>query len=128
MASVSVTINDLIELVGETYSKEISLPNMTQTPYLIMPVDLKNQQYYFYFYWNIRHQRCYLSVFKLVDGARVYFIKNKGLVNGIKLSKYIFDTDWNGALSFESISDDEKDDYTINDMHEKFVLRYYARK
>lgn len=120
------TADDLFTMIAETYTKKINLPKFTKSPYTISLISLKNQQYYFQFFWNNRQERCYLSIFKITDGVREYYLKNKMLRNGIELSKYIFKTDWDGLLVVDSITNNFDDDYTMADIHEKFVLTYYG--
>lgn len=122
---MTITYEEMINSIVNMYTKEISLPNFLQTPYIITQINLKNQQYYFHFYWSIREQRCCLSIFKLQDGERKYYLKNKTLTNGIELSKYIYEDDWTGLLLFENVLNNVNDDYTISDISEKFVIRYY---
>lgn len=125
---IEVTLQEITDTLANMYIKEISIPDLINNPYVVALIDLKNQQYYFEFYWNIRQQRCYLSLFRLQDGVREYYIKNRMLLNNINLSKYITKEDWEGLLYLESITGNYQDDYTINDIGDKFVLRYYTSK
>lgn len=123
---MEVTFDDLMASLDSLYTKEITIPDLTNSPFVISPIDLKNQQYYFEFFWNERQQKCFLSIFRLSDSQRIYYVKNICLRNGLEISKHINKTDWEGLLYFESIMLIFDDDYIINDIGEKFVLRYYA--
>lgn len=121
---MEVTLNDLLTSISEIYIKEIIIPDLKQNPFVISPISLKNQQYYFEFFWNERQERCHLSIFRLIDGVRKYYIKDISLINNMKVSQYIKNTDWEGILYFENIGLIFDTDYTINDISESFILRY----
>lgn len=120
------TLDKLLQDMASTYTRQISLPKFTKSPYSICIVDLQSQQYYFQFYWNNRHQRCYLSIFRLEDGVRKYYLKNKSLKIGLNLSKYVYNEDWEGVLRVDSYTNNAYDDYTMSDIHEKIILTYYG--
>ena len=121
---ITVTLDDLAQQIAALDVLHINIPNMIDTPYTISPVVLVDQQYYFEYQWNIRQQRCYLSVFKTHDNQRIYYVKNRVLLNGLEVSRYIKETDWVGTLYFESVSDSYGEDYNQNDISEKFVLTF----
>ena len=46
---------------GEHYLIEI--PDLNESPYMIVPVVLNNKTYYFEYKWNIREQKVYLAIY-----------------------------------------------------------------
>lgn len=122
--NIVITLQDLTEQIALLNYLHINIPNMVDTPYTISPIVLIDQQYYFEFHWNIRQQRCYLSIFKIQDDQRIYYVKNRVLLNNMEVSKYITKTDWVGTLYFNSISDSYSEDYNQNDISEKFILTF----
>lgn len=123
---ITITLDDLINSLNSLNNTVINIPDMVENPYVIMPQVLSDQQYYFEFHWSIRQQRCFLSLYKIKDDERIYYVKNKALLNQMDVSKYITATDWTGNLWFESINDNELLDYTQKDIGNNFVLKYVA--
>ena len=41
----------------------IKIPDLLHSPYIIQPIPLNNQLYFFAYTWNIRHSRAYLSIY-----------------------------------------------------------------
>lgn len=125
---MTVTLEDLNTILNNTYRQEFLLPDLSQNPYIINMVSLKNQQFYFEYMWNIRDGRAYLSIYKIQDSEKDYYLKNRRLINNINLSKYIRKMDWTGGLYFTSVIQDYKQDYDITTLSENFKLVYITGK
>lgn len=112
--------------MGELDYLSIELPNLLNYPYTINQIVLNNTLYFFEYYWNIRHQRAYLSIYIKIDNIEFYIIRNICLINGLELSKYVTDTDWSGRLFFAVNEDSTEQDYQISNFHTDFHLNYFA--
>lgn len=118
---------DLIQLstsLSNATFYTIPIPNLYLTPYIICPITLGNQQYYFEYYWNNRTSLAYISIYKISNGDIKYYVKNISLKPYIFISDYIKDQDWVGILSFENIDNNFDISYTIKDISEKFQFLY----
>lgn len=103
---------------------DINIPNLYQTPYIICPTVLGNQQYFLEYFWNNRENKVYLSIYKIVNYTKQYYLKNVRLIPNIFLNNYIRNTDWEGFLHFTNIDGNNDISYTIKDISEKFKLVY----
>lgn len=104
----------------------ISLPNMLDNPYIVQQVELGGNLYFFEYTWNIRHEKVYLSIFTKRDNEDYYFVRNKCLINGNEISKYIYDTEWSGKLLFAQIENLDEADYRVDNFHTDFCINYFA--
>lgn len=104
--------------------QDIFLPDIYETPYVIEPVTLGNQQYFFEYIWNNRSERVYLSIYLISNAEREYFVKNICLIPGIEISKNIKKPSWNGILLFQNQDNIQDVSYTIKDISTKFKLLY----
>lgn len=104
----------------------ISIPNLSETPYVIQDVVLENKIYYFEYFWNIRHDKAYLSIYILSDNSRVYLIRNKLLTNRIILNKYMVGENnyLDGILSFWDNSGSLTYDYSQQNISTDFYIKY----
>jgi len=104
----------------------INLPNILQHPYIVEQVELNGNLYFFEFAWNIRHEKVYLSIFTKKDNEDYYYVRNICLVNGIEISKHIYDTDWSGKLFFAQIENLDETEYRVDNFHTDFCINYFA--
>lgn len=102
----------------------IQIPNLLQNPYITQMVQLNNQLYFFQFFWNIRQERAYLSIYKKQNEELVYLIKNICLIPNIELSKKIHDTEWQGRLYFQTVLSGQEADYRQDNIDTEFTLNY----
>ena len=73
-----------------------------------------------------RHEKVYLSIFTKKDNEDYYFVRNKCLINGNEISKYIYDTEWSGKLLFAQIENLDEADYRVDNFHTDFCINYFA--
>ena len=101
----------------------ITIPNIFDTPYIVVPQTLVENTYYFEYQWNIRHEVLYLSIYTLNDEEQVYLVKKIALINNVEISRYIIDDNWVGGLWFQS---DKSYDfgYNIKTVSDDFYLFY----
>lgn len=102
----------------------IEIPNLLKSPYIIQPVLLNNQTYFFQYFWNLRQSRAYLSIYKKNNNDLEYLIKNLCLIPQIELSKYIRQPNWKGSLGFGSIIGGQELDYRQDNIHTEFQIVY----
>ena len=117
-------ISEIEYLVNNVTVKNIQIPNMFLNPYVIIPIVLKDKQYFFEYYWNFRSELVYLSIYLINNNQKKYIISNISLIKGMSISDYIHDDDWNGSLDFTNIDYSDEDFYTAKDISEKFQLIY----
>ena len=102
---------------------EIKIPDLFNTPYITIPVELNSDIFYFEYSWNNRHNRAYLSIYLLDDNVPNYLAKRICLVNGVEVSRYIINDRWVGGLFF--VSDITLfDEYDISTVSDNFYLLY----
>lgn len=111
--------------MGELDYLEIPVPNLLNNPYIVNQVVLNNTLYFFEYSWNIRHERAYLSIYYKIQNVEFYLIRNICLFNGIEISKYIQDLDWNGKLYFTVNINSDEADYRVDNFHTDFHLNYF---
>ena len=101
----------------------IKIPNIFDTPYVIIPQTLLDSTYYFEYQWNIRHELLYLSIYTLNDEEKIYLVKNIALINRVEISRYIISDNWKGLLRLYS---DKSYDfgYNIKTVSDDFYLFY----
>lgn len=108
---------------GEHYLIEI--PDLSESPYVIVPVVLNNRTYYFEYKWNIREQKAYLAIYILIDNTKNYLLRSMGLSLYNDVAKHINDADnWSGELYFKSISLDEISSYNQQNISTDYQLSY----
>lgn len=115
----------LSQLINDTYIVDITIPDMSKSQYLITAIQLKNQQYYFEYFWNNRTELLYLSIYKFIDGEKDYYLKNMSLINNVELSRYINRTDWEGSLYLKTINSPLINiEYHQDTINQIFYLKY----
>lgn len=102
---------------------KINIPNIEENPYIIQQVVLNNKTYYYEYFWNIRQQKAYISIYILINNERIYILRNKSLTNTIEISKYINYEDWIGNLYFVTDKLD-LNDYNRQDITSNFYILY----
>ena len=108
---------------GEHYIIEI--PDLSESPYMIVPVVLNNRTYYFEYKWNIREQKAYLSIYILINNTKNYLFRSAGLYLYNDIAKYIYDADnWSGELYFRPISLDKTSNYNQQNISTDYQLSY----
>lgn len=108
---------------GEHYLIEI--PDLSEYPYMIVPVVLNNRTYYFEYKWNIREQKAYLAIYILVNNNKTYLIHSLGLTLYNDVAKYIHDADnWSGELFLKPISLDTTYNYNQQNISRDYQLSY----
>lgn len=106
----------------------IEIPNLLNNPYVIQPVSLNNQLYFFEYRWNIRYGRAFLSVYTKENNTPKYFIKNVCLIPQMVLSDNIRDNDWSGALTFALKIDRDVVDYRQDTINVDFDIKYISEE
>lgn len=119
-----LTLDIIQNLLNNSLNYDINIPNLYENPYIIVPTLLGNQQYYFEYYWNNRAEKAYLSIFKIQNEERIYYIKNVLLLKDLVISKKIKNNDWVGFLVFQSQDGTDDVFYTIKDISTRFKLFY----
>lgn len=106
----------------------ISIPDLNENPYIIQDVILNNKTYYFEYFWNIRHNKAYLSIYILIDNEKVYLIRNKQLTILINLTKYIDMSNdyWAGNLYFCSKDVSNICDYNQQNIYTDYQIIYWT--
>ena len=102
----------------------IKIPDLLHSPYIIQPIPLNNQLYFFAYTWNIRHSRAHLSIYIKNNDELEYLVKNKCLIPGIEISKEINNKDWKGVLTFDKIWNGLQDDYRQDNINIEFDIKY----
>ena len=108
---------------GEHYLIEI--PDLNESPYVIIPVVLNNKNYYFEYKWNIREQKAYLAIYILVNNTKNYLLRSIGITLYNNITKHIHDADnWSGELYFKPISLDTISNYNQQNISTDYQLSY----
>lgn len=124
MATVEEIISRMEQDLSELKLSDIQIPDLYTSPYIVCPTTLGNQQYFLEYYWNNRSEKAYLSIYRITNNIKEYFIKNICLIPNMFIDTYIYNTEWTGFLQF--INQDGVSDisYTIKDISSKFKLLY----
>jgi len=102
---------------------KIEIPNIFENPYVILLQEIGEETYYFEYYWNIRHDKLYLSIYLLDNDTKIYLVKSVLLLNDVEVSRYIINDRWSGGLFFTSdIS--VGTEYNIKSVSSDFYLLY----
>jgi len=108
---------------GEHYLIEI--PNLSDMPYVSVPLILNNKIYYFEYIWNIRHEKAYLSIYMLVDNNKKYIVSNSCLTLFNNITRYVTDLEnWSGELYLKPKSFSVFYDYKQDNIHLDYELSY----
>lgn len=108
---------------GEHYLIEI--PDLNESPYMIVPVVLNNKTYYFEYKWNIREQKVYLAIYILINNNKTYLLRSLGLTLYNDIAKYIHDADnWSGELFLKPVSLDTTSNYNQQNISSNYELSY----
>lgn len=118
------TPEQLQEILQYINMGDIDIPNLYQTPYIVVPTLLGSKQYFFEYYWNNRNNKAYLTIYTIENEKRIYFIKNVCLIRDMVISDKIYNINWNGVLKFQNKNNINDISYTIKDISEKFKLFY----
>lgn len=107
----------------------INIPDLLKNPYIIQPVSLGGELYFFEYKWNIRYGRAFLSIFKKENGTQKYFVKNICLIPQLSISDNIHDTNWSGLLTFgNQIGGSNAVDYRQDTINIDFDIKYFAEE
>ena len=101
----------------------IELPDISETPYIVVPTVIGDTKYYFEYRWNIRAELATLSIYTINDGETKYVCKNQFLVYGHDVTQYTDYEDWNASLSFCS-KNMNTEEYTQTSFSTDFQLEY----
>lgn len=101
----------------------IDLPNISETPYIVVPTVIGDTKYYFEYRWNIRAELVFLSVYTINGGITKYVCKNQSLVYGHDVSAYTDYEGWNATLTFCS-KNMNTEEYTQTSFSTDFELDY----
>ena len=100
-----------------------TIPDLSESPYLVSPYELGTETYFFEYSWSTRHELFYLSIYLLDSDVKTYLCKNVALVNMVDISRYIINDRWVGGLFF--MSDKSYDNgYNMITISEDFYLLY----
>ena len=106
----------------------IEIPDLLNNPYVIQPVSLNNQLYFFEYRWNIRYGRAFLSIYTKENNAPKYLIKNICLLPQISLSDHIKEDSWNGDLTFALKLNRNASDYRQDTINIDFDIKYFTEE
>lgn len=108
-----------------TIITKINTPNINNRPYIITPNVLNNKTYYFEYFWSIRDNCTYLSIYLLKDNVKTYILRSSRLVTGNIISKYIHNVeDWDGILSIWNYDETKVEQYNQQNFHTDYFLKF----
>lgn len=102
---------------------KIELPNLYESPYIIKQETINNKVFYFEYFWNVRQDKAYLSIYLMDGNIKTYICKSICLTNGIDISNKIKYDNWVGKLYFLTDKLD-LNDYAPQDISSNFYLLY----
>lgn len=103
---------------------KIEIPNIFENPYIVIPQEINGESYYFEYFWNIRHEKLYLSIYLTDNDSQVYLVKNMCLTNLVEISRYIIHDRWTGGLWLKSNISGNYSDYNIKNISTNYYLFY----